>query len=552
MIFIFLGLAFIVAALVVVPQLNALPIIKRSVSAVCVLVGLLMFANTSFLMVPEGSFTTLNRIYMADDLPQGRVMGYEQGKVFKGPQARYITQGFHFMPFVSVLHDTRTHPLTTVNEGQYLSLVAKDGRTLPTGQFMAPEWEMDVNEMLKPEVFLDPSRGNGFKGTQLTVLPPGRYPIHPDLWDVKHGVALTVMTGEVAVVRSNVDTNTDLDCDKLPATNNASDLNAILVPRGCKGVWDEALVPGRYYLNQLAQTATKQTTRAVLWAYVGGYTRRELNLTVADDGTISQEESVQEVPIDPEAAGEAIIVRTKDGWTLAIELYVIAQVHANNAPRVIAGVGSMEAVENRIVTNIARDLLQQKAGVTDAKDMVTAREDLVALLEDAIKPEAAKTGVTVAEVRVGEIVLPPELLLPLRRKQLASSLQDTYAQETLAATERANTENAREIANQQKTIVAAEMNAKAAKIIGEGKKNSMILVAEGQAAQRDVIGKDATVQLMIFERFLEVAKDNPDLIKVPMVNVQGGGDGESLAGMAAVLGSTSNLAQFMKSGKETE
>ncbi len=59
----------------------------------------------------------------------------------------------------------------------------------------------------------------------------------------------------------------------------------------------------------------------------------------------------------------------------------------------------------------------------------------------------------------------------------------------------------------------------------------------------DVLGQDRVLQLQILKETLEIAKQNPDIIKVPMVQVSGT-SGSSLEGAAAVLGS-SNFVNMM-------
>lgn len=486
---------------------------------------------------------------MAEPLPEGKVMAYEDGRTFKGPQAEYLTQGFHFRLFINILNDVTDVPLVDVPQGEYILLVAREGKTLPANDFMAPEWKLSEDEMLKPSVFLS---NGGYKGTQLTVLRPGKYPIHPGLWTTKEGKALIVKTGEVAVIRSNVQVNAELNCVPIAsAAASGGDLSTTLVNKGCKGVWVTPLDAGSYYMNELAFTPTIQSTRAMVWNYKGGYTRREVNLVVDDQGNIAQDEVESKIPVHEGYADGAVLVRTLDGWTIPIELRVPFQVYPQNAPRVVAGVGSTEAIEDKVITPIVYDITRQIAGNTMAKDLVSKRADIVNAIEKAVVSEATKSGVTVQEVRLDEIVLPPELLLPQRRSQLATSLSSTYAQEKLAADARASSEKAKSIANNQHIVVTADMQAQAARKRGEGMRDEMTYVADGQKAQRDIIGSENAVQLQMFERFLVAAEKNPDIVKVPMINVQSNGaSGGTPEGMAAVLGGSSNMAALFQMSKD--
>lgn len=526
---------------------NTTKAIKTTASAVLGLIGLMFAMMTSTLNVPADKIAILTRTYMAANLPAGRVMMVDKdGTTFKGPQPQYITEGFHIIPLVEFLNDVEYVEVVNVPQNHYLKLVAKEGKPLPAGHFMAPEWEQSADDMLRPEFFLN---NGGYKGAQLTILPPGKYPIHTGLWSYKVGDATTVKTGEVAVIRSNVDASAKCDtiADK---QSKAGDISTVLVPRGCKGIWEEALSPGRYYLHDDAFTATIISTRAVSWKYKGGYTARQVNLSVGKDGSIVQKEVKTEIAVLDDYADEAVEVRTKDGQTVPVEVRVQAQVTPQNAPRVVAGVGSMEAVEDRIVAPVVADILRQVGGQTDALDLINKRSEIVEGIEKAIIPEAAKAGVTITEARLDNIVLPPELLLPQRRNQLATSLKTTYEQESLAAKERAKAEKENAIADQQATLVEAEMAKQAAKLRGEGERDRLVEIAKGQAKQVAVIGRENTVRLQEQKQVLEILAKNPELVKVPMISVQG--NGSSLEGAAAILGGSSNIGQFLNQTSNTK
>lgn len=516
---------------------------QKFVGAFFVLCSVYNVFKTSYINVPEGHIVTLERQYFAETLPPGKVMVYDPDKVYKGSQAEYLTPGFHFSLFINILNDSTVVPMTNVEQGTYLILVAREGETLPAGEFMAPEWTIPEDEMLKPSVFL---KSKGYKGTQLTVLRPGKYPIHPGLWDFKLGHAVTVNTGEVAVIHSNVQLSPNLDCQ--PLHQNASpsgDFSAVLVKKGCKGVWNEPLPSGSYYLNNLAFTPTIQSTRASTWNYKGGYTRREISFKVDDKGEIAQNESTTPVDIKDSYADAAVLVRTSDGWTIPIEVRVPYQVYPEHAPRVVAGIGSTEAIEDRVITPIINDITRQIGGVTPARELLSKRSEIVDAIEKAVRVEAIKAGVTVQEVRLDDIVIPPELLLPERRKQLASSLKDTYIEEQKAAEQRTSSEKAKAIANNQGVLVTADINAQAAARRGEGMRDEMIAIAAGQKAQREVVGAEFAVQLQMLDKFLNVAERVPEIVKVPLINVQSGNQ-SSGEGMAAILGGSSNLASMMK------
>ncbi len=523
--------------------------IKPSMAAKIIIVaGFVGFITRSFVIIDSDGTGHLKRIYLAADLPPGQIISVDGEK---GPQADILGPGFHFIPFVRVIYDVEEMPIIEIPDGSLGFVTTKDGKPLREGQFIAEAWQDDqFEQMLDARHFL--TEGHGQKGPQLTVLRPGKYRLNRYLFQVKAMEALDVPTGQVAVIRSNVQENENCP-DPIAASKGKADANVAtpIVPKGCIGVWDIPLTPGRYYLNPKAYVPTIIPTRVQTWAYKGGYTQRIINLKVEDNGSITQLETKKQIPVPKDAADQAINVRV-EGWTFPVELRVITQVYPKDAPRVVASVGSIADVENLIVTPAIRDILRTIGGSRDRKvlDFVEKRDELASLLEAVIVDEAKKAGVTIQEVRLGEPAIPPELLVATLRKQLATQLQQTYREEQAAQGERIKVERDRATADQQKILVKAEIEKQAAehqktrlKLEGEGEKLKLIEIAKGQKAQVDVLGEDRTLQLQMLKESLAIARDQPDIIKVPMVQVMGSAGG--FEGAAAILGA-SNLVQMMK------
>lgn len=508
------------------------------------IVGLFGLFSRSFVIINADEIGHLNRIYMASDLPSGRIVA-QKGE--KGPQAEILGPGFHFIWLVKVLYDVETFPVVEVPEGMYAFLIAKDGLPLRNEQFIADPWPADkIEKMLQGEYFL--REGKGQKGPQLTILKPGKYRFNHYLFDYKLMKALDVKTGYVAVIRSNVETRSDCHEKSLVIGQK---LNAPIVPKGCRGVWEEPLKPGRYNLNAKAYIPTIMPSRAQIWNYRGGYTKRTLNLQVNDDGTLTQNITKTPIKVPKDAADKSITVRSA-GWEFPADVRLIYQVEPKNAPLVVASLGSLVQVENVIVTPFLRDGLRSIGGKPDSTplDFIEKRESINAELLKLIAPESERVGVTITAVKLGEPALPPEFMLPRLRKQLASQLSEAYIVEKKAQKERTLMAKERAIADQQPELVKAKIRKEAAefkkeelRLQGEGEKLKLMEIAIGQQKQVDVLGQDRVMQLQLVKEVLSVAKDNPDIIKVPMVQVSG--SGTSLEGAAAVLGA-SNLTSMLK------
>src|SRR5262252_2804545 len=591
-----------VAVLLIAPSLIAPRYRNIAIDNAMHLVGIviILFAlgSTSYVHVPDGHLGQLFRVYGGGSLPAGKIIAVNGEN---GPQARIFAPGFHFEPLVNVLYEVSTEQ-TEVNvpDGKIAKLVAKDGAALRPGEAFADPFPAQLGyAMLDAETFL---RNGGQRGPQLTVLPPGKYRINHYLWDVELREAKEIQVGFVGVVKSNVWVDIDFGtlrakkpaaCDSAQrpdqSANDVQRLAAPLVPVGCAGVWDKSLPPGKYYFNPDAFLVTDIDTRAQVWTYAGGYKRASIALTVDSKGEIQQTRTEQDVPESKENADRAIFVKM-EGWDIPLELRVIAQVSPDDAPCVVAGVGTLRQVEDRVLTPSIRAITRDVAGgtyeVTEPKvdesgkplldgegkpiivrinrptkalDLINQRPLIEGEIERRIRPEAAKSCVTIREVRLGEPAIPPELLVAVRREQLATQLARAFIQERAAQEKRVDSEKAKATADQQSKLVESEINvqrsvqnAQAARNEGQGERDKLSLISEGQQKQVGVLGPESTVKLRQFELMLDTiakfANAHPEVFTAALANaqkfvpnVQVGSGGEGVAGMLmAILGQ--NLA----------
>src|SRR6516164_8449812 len=573
------------------PQQARSPLADSTLRIIGVLGMLFAIASTSFVRVPDGHLGQLFRVYGGGALSEGRIVAVHGAN---GPQASILTPGFHPLLLVNVLYEVDTSNLeVSIPKGKVGILTAKDGAPLRAGQAFADPFPSKFgNQMLDAEVFL---LNGGQRGPQLSVLTPGKYRLNRYLWDISEVDAKEVKAGFVGVVKSNVHADVDLGTLKANKPANCEfistgkpeekgRLDAPIVPVGCVGVWDKSLQPGQYYLNPEAFALTEIDTRAQVWTYAGGYRRANISLTVDAKGDIVQNRTEVEVPKDKDNADVAVFVKM-EGWDVPLELRVVAQVSPAEASCVVAGVGTLQQVEDRVLTPSIRAITRDVAGgsyeITEAKvdenskpildkdgkpifvtvnrptkvlDLINQRPLIEGEIERRIRPEAQKSCVTIREVRLGEPAIPPELLVAVRREQLATQLARAFIQERAAQEKRITSEKAKSTANQQDELVRAEIAVQrsvqlaiAAKNEGEGEKNKLTLIADGQKAQLEVLGKDDTVALRKFELTLktlsEFADKNPRVIEaaltnaakfVPTVSV-GTSGGDGVGGMVSAL-----------------
>ena len=526
--------------------------------------GLGFLASTSFVLINADKVGHLKRVYLASDLPPGRILALPGQK---GPQTEILGPGFHFRPLLNMLYQVEEFDVVQVPEGFYGQITALDGASMPEGMFIAPVIpDEKLNTMLDAQTYLE---NGGYRGPQETVLKPGSYRINRFLFDIKvdqETAATTIPTGQVGVVKSNVQ-QPSLNCKEemvrvSAAQHDADALSVPLVPKGCIGLWKEPLLPGAYYLNRHAYDITLVDTRVQTWEYKGGYRRRIIDLSIDQQGNLKQDERTVEEPVPATAVDRAVFVKV-EGWDIPQELRVVAQISPENAPIVAGSVGGITEIEHRILTPLIRSIVRNVAGSniripkkpddlsagydvrpTRVLDLIENRSAIEDTIENQIKIEARKAGVEIKEIRLGEPAIPPEILIARLRQQLADQLGQAYQRETQAQKQRIETEQARATANDQPRLVEAQIAVKVAEqkeaeraALGRAERQYLEEIPKGQSAQAGVLGQDRVAMLQALEKVLASFERQPQLISVlgklvPNTVVNGNG----LEGAAAILG----------------
>jgi len=545
--------------------------LSSSLRIVFVVIALICLAATSYVHVDSDEIAVLNKIYGTTSLPGEHIIA-TNGE--KGPQAEILTPGWHPWFLVNVIYQVENKKVVSIPSGKYGFLVAKDGVPLRPDQFLgdafSPEQEL---EMLDAQYFLTHA---GQRGPQTTILTPGIYRLNTYLWDVTIKDATDVVEGSVGVVKSNVidsvhfgnlNAEKPSSCEQKTVSTNASGeavaaiepksdegrLAAILVPVGCIGVWEKALQPGRYYVNEAAYKVTMMSTRVQTWEFKGGYKKRYIDLSLDQAGNLTQTPRSEDIK-KPDNAADPAVTPFVEGWLVPLELRVLAQVTPDNAPFVVSSVGTLKDIEDNIMVPTIRSIVRNVVGAQGRHvlDLADNRAELEHAVEDAIRPEGLRAGIVIKEVKFGDPALPPELLISRLRQQLADQLQVTYQQEQKAQTQRIETEKARATAEQQHQLVealigvqVAEQNKNAAKLRGEGQKLELEEVAQGQRAQADVLGQDRVLTITLTQLLLKTIQEKPEVVSligklVPQTVVSTGGQSAGLDSAAAIIGALLN------------
>ncbi len=530
--------------------------------------SLFCIANTSFTIVASDGNGHMTRKYLGTSMKPGQIiaLGMQQGKM-----AEILPPGFQFQLLLKVIYSIEEFKEVLVPDDQFLMLTAVDGKPLGPGEIMSPPWPKnpdEISKMLDAEYFLSGGEGGtpvGYKGMQNVTLPPGSYRFNQYLFKYELGQVTDIESGFVGVVKSNIQEvpYDQAEVDRYAASivrGTSVTLNTPIVPKGYKGIWGEYLSMGKHWMHTKAYKVEMVDTRVKSLEYQGGFTRRFIDLDFDQDGQITQTVRNEPVEVPQNAVSPAITVKT-EGWEIPVEVRVQIQIQPQNAPLVVATVGNDENVEKSVITPSIRSTMRDVGGTRkDPLDFQFQREDIKKEVLEKLTEDAQKYGPTIVEVQLGEPVIPPELLVASRRQQISSDLLEAYKQEQAAQIERVEREKQRALGDQQPELVKAEIEKQRAEfkkeqmtLEGEGEKLKLTAIAEGQAAQRDVLGEANVMKLAVLEKILTEA---PTLqkalseLKMPQVLILGG-EGNGLQGASAILGNAiSDLSKTIPVNKQ--
>jgi len=497
------------------------------VSAIFFLGG---FVATSLISVPKENIGLIYKKWGGVSNTDGVIS--KNGE--NGRQAKILSEGMAWHWWVNV-NNTVTYDSTfVVPDGMVGTLTALDGQPLVGEEFIAPDWVSPDQEqyrdsietnMLDAKYFLE---NGGRKGPQLNVLEPGEYKINTYLFRTKLERATTIPPGYVGVVLSKVGKVPD----DIQRAADGGELANPVVGEGFRGIRKKVLTPSKYYINTNAYTITKFNTRVQTWKYAGNYKTATIDLEVSENGDITQTREPIEYGKESGVADDAMGTKTKDGWEVHVNGRLLVQIDAEDAPYILSSIGSLVDLENKVITPLVRSQVRNQGELREATEFVTKRSDIESSIEKFIVDEAMKNKVKVKEFRLTSVSIPPELLVPDKRKQLAYKLKQTYKEEQKAFHAKVASSKAKAEAEQQGALVAAQIkkqaaaeNKEARRLDGEAEYLYNKGVAKGQEELVNVFGKDMSFQL----RLMEFMKELPAqaLAAPQFYNYQNGSDDSS-------------------------
>lgn len=432
------------------------------------------------------------------DLPTGQIIAT---KGEKGPQASVLPPGWHF-GYWPWQYELKTVDNITIPQGAVGVVEAKDGsKPLPKGEIFAAEWE-NPSEMLDGQKFMN----RGIKGPQLTVLTPGQYRYNPRLFNISAYNALEVPIGTVAVIKANAG-------KVIEKGKTIQKVNGVpIVPKGYRGIWNEALTPNAYYLHPHAYIVTFVRTTNRVYEYTGK---------------------------------RSIGVKTKDGFLFPVDVRVSAKISAEDAPLVVAMLANPDAdtdgdgfnvLEDIVILPLIRAIFRNNAEDKKALEYVQNRSkiesDASRKFSEGLKIfKITSDGVFIGENGLTDTAEGRKLMSTQTDKEVALQEKSTFQEQRLAEIERAKMVKAQEDANQEKykAIASAQVD------IAKQEAQAEIERAKGKAtAYKEKLealgGVDNFVKLEMLNKVMDKLKPGilPNILLIGGDGSKGGNSAEAV------------------------
>jgi uncharacterized membrane protein YqiK len=287
----------------------------------------------------------------------------------------------------------------------------------------------------------------GRRGLQEQILLSGSWNLNPWFVQVEQIPMTEIPIGYVGVVISYVG-KAQVD------VSGASFTHGNLVNPGHKGVWVEPLYPGKHPLNiRIMKVELVPTTNIVLnWS-----SRTERH--------------------SYDAKLESLNVRSRDGFAFTLQIAQIIHVAANNAPKVISRVGSMQNLVDHVLEPTIGNYFRNSAQDYSVLDFLTARSERQVEAAEYIRQALNNYDINAIDTLIGDIQPPASLMETQTDRKIAQEQEKTYEVQKMAQTQRQQLVRETALADIQQEMVKSEQSVK----IAELQANAQIQTATGEA-----------------------------------------------------------------------
>jgi len=492
-------------------------------------------------------------------LPDGAIVALN-GEA--GLQADTLAPGIHFGLWAWQYQVSKV-PFTTIDKTHIGIVEARDGHPLSGGRVLAKT--VECNSFQDARGFL--TRG-GERGPQISIIPPGTYRINTALFQVAAAEVLEIpdnMVGVVTTKDGKALATGEIAGKEVAGHNMYQDAEAFITNGGHKGLQEQVVLAGRYFINpRFATVETKPMTDVpianvgVVIAYVGDEGKDVTGDTFKHGNLVSRgQKGVWFDPLDPGkypinpfthkveivptanivlnwATGKSeahkldeklstITVRSSDGFTFNLDVSQIIHIPRNDAPKVIARFGTMANLVTQVLEPTIGNYFRNAAQTSDVIEFLKKRSERQLEAKTAIAAALTEYNVNAIDTLIGDITPPEALMKTLTDRKIAEQEQVTYKTQQLAEETRKDLQQARAMADTQARVVDSERSVTIAKFGAE----AAIEGARGQAQSKKINAEaDANVITIVgnaeASKTLAVGTSEADVIKLKIDSMESG------------------------------
>ena len=540
-------------------------------------------------VIPEDSIGIVNKKFVLwganKSLPDGKIIAL---KGEAGFQADSLAPGLYF-GYWPWQYTILRQQFKTVTEGYIGVVEARDGTPLSNGRVLARQVECDAFQNAR--AFLE---NGGERGPQIKVIPPGTYRINTTLFTVVLEKVTEIednMVGIVTTKEGRPLATGDIAGTEVPKHNMFQDGQAFLDAGGFKGLQEQVILAGRYFINpRLATVESREMTSVpiahagVVIAFVGlpgvdttGDTFKHGNLVGrGQKGVWADPLDPGKYPINPYthkvecvptanvvlnwATGKTeahnldknlctITVRSSDGFTFNLDVSQIIHIPRNDAPKVIARFGNVANLVTQVLEPTIGNYFRNAAQGSDVIDFLRQRKERQEDAKTRISAALTEYNVVAVDTLIGDITPPEALMKTLTDRKIAEQEKTTFETQRMAQETRKSLEQAKAQAETQAHVVEAERSVE----IAEFKAKAVVKQAAGDAESKTINAKaDAEVITVVgnatAERTMAVGTAEASVIKLKTEAVGQGNYAVIEVGRALAEAKTPLVPQIMAGG----
>jgi uncharacterized membrane protein YqiK len=319
----------------------------------------------------------------------------------------------------------------THDSDQIAIVTVMDGPALPKDELLAPDVGDSHNSFQEPEKFI---AAGGKRGRQERVLVEGTYYINRLFATVEFIRKTIIPVGYVGVVVSYTGR-------KGQDVSGKEYSHGELVENGCRGVWRDPLMPGKYAFNTYAGKIELVPTTNFVLMWKSGESGSNFDSNLRE-----------------------ITLITKDAFEPQLPLSVVVHIDYRKAPLVVQRFGNVSQLVEQTLDPMVSSYFKNVSQTKTFIELIQSRSELQENASHDMRGRFQAYSLEFQEVLIG--TPKPQagdtkienIMAQLRDRQIAREQVETFAQKQIAADKERELNEAEQRAAKQKELTASQVD----------------------------------------------------------------------------------------------